>query len=355
MGQRERHDYPGCWHHVVNRGIARRSVFEGSDDVRYFLSRLARVHRQGLLEVHAFCFMLTHFHLLVRSPVGELSRAVRNVTDPFARWFNRRRRRDGPLFRGRFLSRPVESDTYWWTLVRYIDHNPVKARLAAAPEEFEFGSAARYAHVGPRPRWLARNWIEDAAAACMPGGRFAPEEYSRVFAPAPSDQEIEVIERRLRYPHRGPDALDELLNAGPDSVRSWQRRKCALADGTRPGLPIVTPGTIFGLLLADGESVSDACLPGVPSGDRHLLAAGLMHQECGLPFIEIGSRLGCSHSSAHRWAMRHTEFVAEGGKYAKIAANVLLRALRRDHAPPPVRPTGKSACISPIGRTASAD
>jgi len=340
MGQRARHDYPGCWHHVVNRGIARRSVFEGSTDVRYFCSRLARVHRQGLLETHAFCFMLTHFHLLVRSPVGELSRAIRNVTNPFARWFNRRRRRDGPLFRGRFLSRPVESDSYWWTLVRYIDHNPVKAGLVVGPEEYAFGSAARYARAGPRPRWLTRSRIEDAVASCMPGTRFNPEDYHRVFAPAPSEREVEIIERRLQYPYHEPDALDELLCAGPDTVRSWQRMKCELADGTRPGLPVVTPGTVFDLLETEGETGSDAHLPRIPPRDRGLLASGLLHEACGLSFLEIATRLGCSTSSAHRWARRHAELVVDGGAYAEIAARALAVALQIDHTQAPSRPGG---------------
>jgi hypothetical protein len=159
-----------------------------------------------------------------------------------------------------------------------------------------------------------------------------------VFAPAPSEQEIEILKRRLRYPHHEPDALDELLTAGPDTVRSWQRMKCELADGTRPGLPVVTPGTVFDLLMADGEIGSEARLPRIPSRDRGLLASGLMHRACGLSFIEIGTRLGCSTSSAHRWAKRHGEFVTDGGAYAEIAARVLVEALRMDHIQPPSRP-----------------
>ena len=90
MGQRKRHDGLRVWHHVANRGIARRSVFEGPLDDRYFLSRLARAHRLGLLELYAYCLMITHFDLLVRSPVGRLSEAMRPVLDPYVRWFNRR-------------------------------------------------------------------------------------------------------------------------------------------------------------------------------------------------------------------------------------------------------------------------
>ncbi len=70
MAQRARNDEPGSWHHVLNRGLAKRPLFEDRVDVRYFLSRLAREVRRGRLELHAWCVLTTHFHLLVRSPVG---------------------------------------------------------------------------------------------------------------------------------------------------------------------------------------------------------------------------------------------------------------------------------------------
>ncbi|MEN8151880.1 MAG: hypothetical protein ABFS86_18845 [Planctomycetota bacterium] len=327
MGQKSRHDYRGCWHHIFNRGIAKRTVFECIEDVRYFLSRLAKAHRMGLLEVHAFCFMLTHFHLLVRSPAGEIGHAMRVVTNPFSRWFNRRRRRDGPLFRGRFRSRPVESERYWWTLVRYIDFNPVKAGIVDNPQDFPFGSARRYSQEGPRPRWMVRTAIEEAVASCIPGGKFGPGTHSRVFGLAPTDQEVELVERRLLVPGDVDDPLDDLFGASPTAIRDWQMRKCAMADGTRPGVPIVTPATIFDLVDRDAAATLEAS-----AGERLLLATGLMRDACGLSLDEIAGRLGCSLSSAQRWSKRHAVQIAEGGAYAEAAAGILDRALRQDHA-----------------------
>ncbi len=79
MARNPRQDHPGSWHHVMNRGIARRSLFESRDDIRFFLACLARAVRRGQIEVHAWCILTTHFHLLVRSPGGELSAAMRRV------------------------------------------------------------------------------------------------------------------------------------------------------------------------------------------------------------------------------------------------------------------------------------
>ncbi|MFT5478904.1 MAG: putative transposase, partial [Planctomycetota bacterium] len=60
----------------MNRGIARRSMFESRDDIRYFMACLARGVRRGQIEIHAWCVMTTHYHLLVYSPRGELSVAM---------------------------------------------------------------------------------------------------------------------------------------------------------------------------------------------------------------------------------------------------------------------------------------
>ncbi len=99
MPRRPREDEPGAWHHVMNRGIARRALYEDRRDVRCFLACLALAARAGLIEVHAWCVMTTHFHLLVRSPVGQLSDAMRRVQREYSRAFNRRH---GALARGRF-------------------------------------------------------------------------------------------------------------------------------------------------------------------------------------------------------------------------------------------------------------
>ena len=153
MPRRRRLDAPGVWHHVMNRAVARRPIFERLEDVRYFLSRVAHAVRRGQLEVHAFCILLNHYHLLVRSLDGQLSDAMRRIQNEFVRYFNRSRRRDGPLFRGRFRSKPVRSGEYRWKLLRYIDANPVKAGLVGNPTLYPHGSASRFA-TGHPPPWL---------------------------------------------------------------------------------------------------------------------------------------------------------------------------------------------------------
>ena len=163
MPRRLRRDYPGALHHVMSRGIAKRTIFETRRDVRYFLSRLAREVRRGDLEVLVYSVLTTHFHALIRSPRGHLSAAMQRVLDAYARWFNRGRRRDGPLFVGRFVNRLVESESYAYAVVRYIDDNAVRFEswdsIAAdgsnLPESAEQRKAAEHS-TGPHDAQAAR-------------------------------------------------------------------------------------------------------------------------------------------------------------------------------------------------------
>jgi len=95
----------------MNRGIARRTIAENSRDAECFFEQLIEVIEAGLITVEAAVLMTTHFHLLLRSLVGEFWRAMRKFQNGHSRAFNRARRRDGPLFRGRFLSKHVRSES----------------------------------------------------------------------------------------------------------------------------------------------------------------------------------------------------------------------------------------------------
>ncbi len=133
MSQRQRHDHVGGRYHVMNRGIAKRTIATNGADAERFFEQLLLVVDAGLIAVEAAVLMTTHFHLLLRSLTGEFWRAVRQLENGHARGFNRAHRRDGPLFRGRYLSREVKSDAYWRNVVRYIDFNPVTAGMASDP------------------------------------------------------------------------------------------------------------------------------------------------------------------------------------------------------------------------------
>src|SRR6185295_14884557 len=81
------------------------------------------------------------------------------IQNAYVRWFNRTRRRDGPLFRGRFVSRLIETDAYREAVLWYIDRNAVEARVATASHLHPHGSAFHYASAAG-PVWMERSYVE---------------------------------------------------------------------------------------------------------------------------------------------------------------------------------------------------
>lgn len=322
MPRRPRIDYPGAIHHVYNRGIARRPVFEKSSDIRAFEALLARTVRSGTIEVHAFSILTTHFHLLLGSPAGRLGDAMQRIGNGYVRRFNRERRRDGSLFRGRYGSRLVESSTYFRVLLRYIDLNPVDARLADAAHRYRHASAWHYARTR-RPPWLRTDVVEAIACDAASAETFLPSIYAEV-AEFDADVVRDLVEGRMDAPPRTGDPLDDLVRAAPIEVQRWMARKTALADGTAPGLVLLRPASVLNAI----EEFS------VPDPRRRTLVAGLLCRLAGQHASTVARQLGCSESTAQRAAREHMRALVDDPAYAALAADVVHRVIRRDFGPP---------------------
>jgi putative transposase len=154
MGRTHRKDYPYAYHHVMNRAGAKRWVFIRDEHRQAFIEALQHVVKIDSIEIHAYCLMGNHFHLLIRSPRSNLSQAMQRLFSMFTRRFNRIEKIDGPLFRGRFKSIAVGQDEYLRELCRYIHRNPVTAGLVQHPSDYAWSSYQIYAGKREAPCWL---------------------------------------------------------------------------------------------------------------------------------------------------------------------------------------------------------
>ncbi len=112
MSRPLRIEYPGAWYHVMNRGASGRTIFRSDRDWHTFLSLLGDLAATFAVEVHAYCLMGNHYHLLIHTPRGILSGAMRHLNSLYTQRYNRFHRTDGPLFRGRFKAIVIDADTY---------------------------------------------------------------------------------------------------------------------------------------------------------------------------------------------------------------------------------------------------
>ncbi|MFK8023282.1 MAG: transposase [Ilumatobacter sp.] len=154
MPRQRRIDPVGGYHHVMNRGANRQTVFLNDADRVEFGRLLGDIHERFAVTTLAYCLMGNHYHLLLHCPNGGLSRAMQHLGGIYTEHINERHRRDGALFRGRFTSIPVDSDSYLLCAARYIHRNPLDLPGVADLGEYRWSSHRTYLGHRHRPLWL---------------------------------------------------------------------------------------------------------------------------------------------------------------------------------------------------------
>ena len=159
MARPLRIEYPDAFYHVTARGNEQKDVFKSQKDREKFLSYLESATTRYGASIHAWCLMNNHYHLLMQTPMGNLSQIMRHINGAYTTYFNVKRKRAGHLFQGRYKAILVEADEYASELSRYIHLNPVRAKMVARPEEYQWSSYRSYIGLGKTVDWLETDFI----------------------------------------------------------------------------------------------------------------------------------------------------------------------------------------------------
>jgi REP element-mobilizing transposase RayT len=154
MARPLRIEYDGALYHVTSRGNERKPIFKDNPDRELFLNTLAQVTQRFHWLCHAYCLMDKHYHLVVETPDGNLSKGMRQLNGVYTQAFNRRYRRVGHLFQGRFKGILVQKDSHFLEVCRYVVLNPVRAKAVKHPREWTWSSYRATAGQSSKLRWL---------------------------------------------------------------------------------------------------------------------------------------------------------------------------------------------------------
>ena len=181
MARPLRIDVENGWYHITARGIERRSIFRARFYYRHFLGLLDRMSARYGVEVHAYCLMGNHYHLIIRTPEANASQAIQWLNVSYSVWFNIKRDRAGHVFQGRFKSVLIDSQGAWLLVAsEYLHLNPVRttqmglgkmdnraeglglkepteeqiAERLAGLRAYEWNSYRAYAGFASAPEWL---------------------------------------------------------------------------------------------------------------------------------------------------------------------------------------------------------
>jgi len=127
MARPLRIEFPGAVYHVTSRGNARQNIYNNDEDRQKFLSILTLVVERFHWICHSYCLMDNHYHLLLETPIPNLSAGMRQLNGIYTQAFNRNQRRVGHLFQGRFKAIIIEKQAHLLELSRYIVLNPIHA------------------------------------------------------------------------------------------------------------------------------------------------------------------------------------------------------------------------------------
>ena len=179
--------FEGVVHHITQRGNYRQKIFEDSADRKKYIEFVSEYSRKYQMKIYAYCLMTNHVHFLA-APLrrDSLAMTFKYANMRYSTYFNKKNRRSGHLWQGRFYSCPLHHD-HALEALRYVERNPVRAKMVQFPWEYEWSSARE--HVG----FIEEPGIPSEDEGNESGQRSQESAISRVITQSHSISEVEKV------------------------------------------------------------------------------------------------------------------------------------------------------------------
>lgn len=158
MARKPRVHFPGAYYHVMLRGNGGMTIFADDNDRKFFYKLVEESVLRFEYRVHAFCLMTNHVHFALQAGEIALSKIIHNISFRYTRYFNKKQKRIGHLFQGRYKALLVDADSYLLQLVRYIHRNPIQANMVKKLDDYLWSSHGAYAGL-TQINWLTKGMM----------------------------------------------------------------------------------------------------------------------------------------------------------------------------------------------------
>ena len=272
MSRPLRIEFPGALYHVTSRGNARQKIYRDDPDREQFLSTLAHVIGRYDWLCHAYCLLDNHYHLLIETPKANLSIGMRQLNGVYTQGFNRRHRRVGHLFQGRFKAILVERESHWLELCRYVVLNPVRATMVKHSGKWKWSSYRATAGEVRVPDYLTVDWVLGQFGS---RGHHAQSQYRR------------------------------FVEAGKRSASPWETLRGQMYLGAEDFVVKHQPDRVIQEIPRKHTQAHRPALTELLSGRRDLdRAIYRAYDRYGYRMQEIARYLGMHYSTVSRWLRR---------------------------------------------------
>ena len=146
-------------YHIINRGVAQMHIFKEEADYEYFEELMCFYAKSFGVTIHNYCLMGNHYHLLIEITGENLSKFMRQLNMNYSIYFNKKHKRVGHLWQGRFKSWYVTDEAYLYTLMRYIEQNPLKSNIVKDIADYPYSSYHYFLNYQEIPKCLKDSWI----------------------------------------------------------------------------------------------------------------------------------------------------------------------------------------------------
>ena len=319
MARALRIQYPGAYYHVTCRGNERREIYKDAEDRKLFKEKLKVSLEVYAVEVLSYVLMGNHFHLLISTPQGNLSEFMRHFNICYTTAYNRRYRRSGHLYQGRYKAFLIDADRYLVAVSRYIHLNPIRLR--------------KYYHYSAHEQWAELQKYTDSSLAGFIGtGKQEPfVNYSKVLDSMGGDTRKgrqaykQAIQEAITGELDNPLALGKGSGiVGENEFIEWVKEKILNGKGDtreQPSLQRLRKSLKPELVIAKfteitGKGKEELCQRGSRAAERAQLME-LLYRHCDITQPEIGRLVGRVDYSAVSQARKRLQEKMAGDKDLK--------------------------------------